>query len=259
MIDPATGWGWLPEAGLDEWLTSVNPVARRIASDPEARAAWLRHGETWFAGVNVLPNDASGAVANGPPLPPAVMAAAEAVLGQPPAWDAGQLSVVYPGYPRRDAEESEGNHRFRKLRDAAHVDGLLPVGTERRRKMQEPHAFVLGIPLNTTGPGASPMVVWEGSHEVMRAAFRAALAGVPEEAWGDVDLTEVYQAARRRCFERCRRVPVHAQPGEAYLIHRLALHGVAPWEEGAEAPEAGRMIVYFRPAFSGKLNWLDAP
>ncbi|MEO0665723.1 MAG: hypothetical protein AAFY97_08305, partial [Pseudomonadota bacterium] len=187
------------------------------------------------------------------------MAAAEAVLGHAPAWDAGQLSIVYPGYPRRDAEESEGNHRFRKLRDAAHVDGLLPVGPERRRKMQEPHAFVLGIPINTTGPGASPMVVWEGSHEIMRAAFRAALEGVPEEAWGDVDLTDIYQSARRRCFESCRRVLVHAQPGEAYMIHRLALHGVAPWEEGAEAPEAGRMIVYFRPAFDGPLNWLDAP
>jgi hypothetical protein len=29
---------------------------------------WLCSGGTWFAGVNVLPNDAFGAVSNGPPL-----------------------------------------------------------------------------------------------------------------------------------------------------------------------------------------------
>ncbi|MEO0678561.1 MAG: hypothetical protein AAFZ02_13510, partial [Pseudomonadota bacterium] len=69
MIDPAAGWGWLPDGGLESWLASVGPVARKIAADPEARAAWLRHGQTWFAGVNVLPHDASGAVAGGPPLP----------------------------------------------------------------------------------------------------------------------------------------------------------------------------------------------
>ena len=59
-------------------------------------------------------------------------------------------------------------------------------------------------------------------------------------------------------FETCRRVTVPAQPGEAYLVHRLALHGVAPWEDGAEAPEEGRMIVYFRPEFpAGGRDWLE--
>jgi hypothetical protein len=43
------------------------------------------------------------------------------------------------------------------------------------------------------------------------------------------------------------------------LIHRLALHGVAPWAEGAEAGPEGRMIAYFRPEFEGLGDdWLTA-
>ncbi|MEL6915868.1 MAG: hypothetical protein AAFP13_15340 [Pseudomonadota bacterium] len=240
------GWERFTVPGLAPWLEAVRPVADAIAGDPDARAAWLRHGETWFAGVNVLPNDARGAVPGGPPLPD--------MLGDYP-WDAGQLSIVYSGYPQRDADESVAAHRFRRLRDAAHVDGLLPVGPERRRFMQEPHAFVLGLPLNACPAGASPLVVWEGSHEIMRAAFAAALEGEPPARWSEVDLTETYHAARRRCFETCERVPLPGKPGEATRLHRLTLHGVAPWDAG---PSDGRMIVYFRPAFAGE-DWLSPP
>jgi hypothetical protein len=53
---------------------------------------------------------------------------------------------------------------------------------------------------------------------------------------------------------------VPAQPGEAVLVHRLALHGVAPWQKGATAPPEGRMIAYFRPEFQGLGDdWLSAP
>ena len=63
-------------------------------------------------------------------------------------------------------------------------------------------------------------------------------SALPAEQWGEVDATEVYQATRRTIFETCERVTVTAKPGEAYLIHRLALHGVAPWQPG---PRPGRM------------------
>ena len=33
-----------------------------------------------------------------------------------------------------------------------------------------------------------------------------------------------------------------AKPGEAYLAHRLSLHGIAPWGESATASSGGRMI-----------------
>ncbi len=74
-----------------------------------------------------------------------------------------------------------------------------------------------------------------------------------------MDVTEAYHAARREVFETCARVVVHARPGEAYLIHRLALHGVAPWRAGAKAPPEGRMIAYFRPEIGSPADWIEAP
>ncbi|MEM6391137.1 MAG: hypothetical protein AAF825_14945, partial [Pseudomonadota bacterium] len=155
-----TGWALFEDPALTPWVEAVRPVACEIAADEAQQRAWLRHGGTWFAGVNALPNDARGAVSGEAALTGAAIEFAAALHGAEPAWDAGQISVVYPGYPQKDASESDAAHRFRRNRDAAHVDGLLPVGPARRRKMQEPHSFVLGIPLTACSAGASPMVVW---------------------------------------------------------------------------------------------------
>ena len=62
-----------------------------------------------------------------------------------------------------------------------------------------------------------------------------------------------------RIFDTCKRVEVTARPGEAYLVHRLALHGTAPWRDSAESGTDGRMIVYFRPETGGLGDWLSAP
>ncbi|MDG2273877.1 MAG: hypothetical protein P8L39_16385, partial [Halioglobus sp.] len=132
---------------------------------------------------------------------------------------------------------------------------LLAVGPDRRRMLKEPHAFILGLPLNTCSPAASPMVVWEGSHLIMAEVFQKAFAGIDVASWADIDVTEVYQTARRQVFERCKRVVVHAVPGEAYVVHRLALHGVAPWQNRADAPQKGRMIAYFRPELVTRSLW----
>ncbi|MDJ0628926.1 MAG: hypothetical protein QNJ44_11755 [Rhodobacter sp.] len=254
------GWMRFPfDPELARWLATAGPAARAAVADP-ANGHWLRCQGTWFAGVNVLPNDGTGAVAGSGPLKAAAVAFLVSLGWPADRWDRGQVSVIYPGYPRPREGESAAAFRFRRDRDAAHVDGLLPVDPDRRRMLREPHAFVLGLPVSDTGPGASPLVVWEGSHEVMRAAFQGVLAGRPAQSWPETDLTEPYHAARRRAFEICRRVKVHAKPGEAYLVHRLALHGVAPWAAGAEAPDDGRMIVYFRPELRGPVSeWLDRP
>lgn len=249
------GWTRFPhDPVLAGWLEAAAPAAWRAVADT-ANAGWMRCERTWFAGVNVLPNDEAGAVAGSGPLRGRAVAFIEEGLGlRELRWDAGQVSVIYPGYPRPKKGESEAAFRYRRDRDAAHVDGLHPVGAARRRMLREAHAFVLGLPVNPAGPGASPLVVWEGSHEVMRAAFGEALDGVPAERWAEVDLTEVYVAARRRVFENCPRVEVTAGPGEAYLVHRLALHGVAPWRDG---PEEGRAVIYFRPLLPGPAtDWL---
>jgi len=74
------------------------------------------------------------------------------------------------------------------------------------------------------------------------------------------DITEVYVNARKKIFESCPRRVVHATPGQAYLLHRFTLHGVAPWGAGAVAPTEGRMVAYFRPELPGGVkDWLSLP
>lgn len=82
--------------------------------------------------------------------------------------------------------------------------------------------------MTETRADAAPFTVYEGSHELMRAALRDRLAGIPPERWAEEDITEAYAAARREAFAACPRMLVHARPGEAYIAHRLLLHGVAP-------------------------------
>ncbi|KNX41820.1 hypothetical protein ROTO_16650 [Roseovarius tolerans] len=256
MVEALRDKGWAcfaPEPAVRDWAAHAHLVALARIADPQERAEWLQCEGTWFVGVDTLPNDPEGRLDAGEPLTGVAFEAASTLYGGLPLHR-GQVSVVYPGYPRPRAGEGEAAFRYRQRRDAAHVDGLLAVGETRRRMLRERHAYILGLPLSEAGPGASPLVVWEGSHHLMRRAFEAALGGVAPQHWGEVDLTEIYQAARREAFETCRRVPLHAPPGGAYLVHRLALHGVAPWEPGAEAPEEGRMVAYFRPQFE---DWSD--
>ncbi|HUF56884.1 MAG TPA: hypothetical protein VMM55_10040 [Thermohalobaculum sp.] len=259
--------GWVafePDPGIAEWAGAVRPLAEAALEDPALRARWLRSGGTWFVGVHALGNDASGAVAERgvPPISGrAVAFVHEALELGHFAWDNAQISVCMPGYPQSDPQESEAAYRFRVKRDAAHVDGLLR-DDGGRRYLGETHAFILGVPLARVAPCEAPFVVYEGSHEVMRRAFARRLDGIEPARWPDEDLTEAYTAARREAFDACRRVEIHVRPGEAYMVHRLALHGIAPWREpdGGSAPEARRMIAYFRPdAFPGEAPgwWLE--
>jgi hypothetical protein len=138
------------------------------------------------------------------------------------------------------------------------VDGLLPEGPERRRFLREPHAFILGLPLNAVD--AAPLTVWPGSHLTMGQALRAAVGSAPPAT---VDLTEAYHAARRDVFDRIEPVRVVARPGQAILLHRHLLHGVAPWEGGGQdgsgpRGQQSRMIAYFRPELPGGGSWLAA-
>ncbi len=213
----ARGWARFPhDPAITAWAAAARPVAEDCLADPTHRARWLRCGGTWFAGVNVLPNDAAGAVPDRgvPPLAGAPVDFALETLGlRSVAWDAGQVSVCFPGYPQPWDGETDAAFRFRRDRDAAHVDGLTRFDG-RRRRLGEPHGFILGLPLDEADAQASPLVVWEGSHEIMRAAFRERFAGLPPERWAAEDLTDAYLAARRTVFERCPRVPVHARPGK---------------------------------------------
>ena len=64
----ANSWCKFPfDPALANWVQQVLPTAKRTRFE-DANKHWLRCGETWFAGVNVLPNDSTGAIAEGVPL-----------------------------------------------------------------------------------------------------------------------------------------------------------------------------------------------
>lgn len=257
MVERLLSRGWAffaPEPGLSDWVQAARAAARPVI----AAAPRVCEG-TWVVGVDALANDAAGGV-DGVALCSTALKTAEALWGRLPLHRA-QISTVFPGYPRPRAGEGEAAFRYRLRRDGAHVDGLLPIGPARRRMLRERHAWLLGLPLTEAAPGASPFVLWEGSHHILRRAFERALSGVAPRDWAEVDLTETYHAARREVFATCPRVPLHGPPGAAWLVHRLVLHGVAPWQEGVPAPPEGRMVAYFRPEFSadGRDDWLRLP
>jgi hypothetical protein len=245
-------------------VTAAAAGWRRIGAHP-AIAAWAaaartaavaaldlhgdpwRAGGTWQVGLDALPNDDSGAIA-GTPFP-------WAALGLPPQpLHRAQLSTLRPGYPQPGGDIAA--HRWQLRRDNAHMDGLIAEGASRRRFVREPHAYILGLPLTPADPGASPLVVWEGSHLILRDALAAALAPHPPAAWGGIDITDAYIAARARCFAACPRVELPARPGEATLLHRHLLHGVAPWADGARAAPEGRIVAYLRPLMRSVADWL---
>lgn len=243
-----TGWHRLgPSAGIKAWADAALPLAQAAlagTNDP------LRCGGTWAVGLDLLPNDATGRV-GGVDLPWADLGLVCEPLHR------AQLSTIHPNYPQPSIEESATAYAFRLNRDAAHLDGLLPIGANRHRMVKEPHAWILGLPLNVSD--ASPLVVWQGSHLILQEALREAFAPYPPATWGDVDVTQAYTAARRRIFETCPRIALPVRPGEATLLHRLTLHGVAPWAAGATAPPEGRIIAYFRPLMGSVQDWLLLP
>ena len=49
-----------------------------------------------------------------------------------------QLSVIFPGYPKPRIGDSEAAFEYRRKRDAAHVDGLLPIGEEKDDILSSP-------------------------------------------------------------------------------------------------------------------------
>lgn len=243
---------------LADWARAALPYARTAVRAPD-NARWWRHRNTWFVGVNVLPNDEAGSVGGGPALAGRAVDFIRTDLGfDDLEWDRAQISVCLPGYPQRDDSESEAAHIYRRRRDAAHVDGLRAEGADRRRHLMELHRFILGIPLVECAAGAAPFVVWERSHEIMGAAFATRYRGEPPQCWREIDVTEPYHRARREVLAHCRRTEVPAAPGEAFLVHRHAVHGTAPWAADASAGPDGRMIAFFRPVTPDARWWLAA-
>lgn len=245
-----------PNAALLDWVGHAHRAGLASLSDP-ALAHWHDCEGTWFVGVDALPNDGAGRVGDSAPLAPEMFGALAPLITPLPELHKGQVSVVQPGYPRPRTGESEAGFRYRLKWDGAHVDGLQPIGPERRRMVTEPHQFILGITLNDADPGAAPLSVWEGSHRIMGRAFAQAVAGHAPQDWGQVDVTETYQQARREVFETCPKHSLHVPKGGAVLLHRHLLHGIGCWQDGASAAPEGRMVAYFRPEYASVAPWVN--
>ena len=241
---------------LVDWALAALPSARLAIRDPALAHQFQCEG-TWFVGLDALPNDTEGRIRGSGPLQGHVVD----VLRSAGVWSdlhPGQISVTYPGYPKPRDGETPAAFRYRLRRDAAHIDGIIATGPERRRFISEPHAWILGIPLSEADANAAPLVVWSGSPAIIRHGLLEALSPYPPTQWESIDVTDAYQSARRQVFETCPRIELPLRPGQAVLLHRLALHGVAPWQQGAKASADGRMIAYFRPPMPGGVSaWLD--
>lgn len=265
---PESGWvKFNHDAELATWQQhALHPAIESISSAPNKQ--WLRHQGTWFVGVNALPNDSHGKIAGSNVLSGAAIDwlrryvhSAFAILDAPSGdieWDRAQISVCYPGYPKKSPEESDSAHLFRRQYDAAHVDGLLREDGGKARYAREHHAFILGIPLSEFSADAAPFVVWEGSQKVIQQRLQKRLATVPVKDWYREDISQVYIQARKEVFARCERKEIYAQVGEAFAVHRLAVHGMAPWAKHASSDTNGRMIAYFRPPIIDARQWLNA-
>ena len=260
MVDDFLRRGWTRfshDPLLADWAQTARTAGLQALNDP-ALAHWNQCEGTWFVGVDALPNDAEGRIGSSGPLIGEAVDFLRQLTGRLPEFPRAQLSVVRSGYPKPRQGEGPGAFRYRQRRDAAHVDGILASGPDRGRFVREPHAFILGVPLNSTDPGAAPLVVWEGSQDIMRKGFLSALAHHPVDHWADVDVTDAYRAARNAVFSSCPRRVLHAAPGEAFLLHPLVLHGISAFDAAASAPPEGRMTAYFRPAFDGSLqDWVS--
>lgn len=246
-----------PETAVADWASEARQDARRALGEPDL-AHWYQCEGTWFVGLEALENDKEGRVGVAGPLRGAAVDYAAKYCGGWPDLHKAQVSGVFPGYPRPRAGENDAAFRYRQKRHAAHVDGVIGKGRPKRRFVEEPHAFILGLPLTEADAGAAPLMVWEGSHRIMQRAFHTAFAGASGDA-SQVDVTDVYKKARAEAFDKCRLISLCAPPGAAILLHRLLLHGVGAWSPGAKAAPEGRLIAYFRPPMpGGPAAWAEA-
>ncbi|MFK7877998.1 MAG: hypothetical protein AB8B71_19865 [Paracoccaceae bacterium] len=227
------------------WAHAARAEAVQIASDPTKQRENLRHGGTWFVGVDALPSAGDGAISG-----VALKGPWDPYVPLNTALHPAQLSIMYPGYPKQDLDQSDANHRYRVSRCGAHMDGLLPVGPDKRRQAMEFHAYILGIQISDCA--FAPTVYWPGSHHILQTALRRVLDGRDPKG---VDVTDAYHMARRQVFATCDPVALPLAFGASFLLHRFALHGTAPW--GKAASEGARMTAFFRPEFETAQHWLS--
>ena len=120
---------------IAKWAECANKEGNEILADPAQLQKWLQCEGTWFVGVDVLSNDSSGDFTNAK-LPNVFKSFMDKINLKP--YHKAQLSVIFPGYPKPRIGDSEAAFEYRRKRDAAHVDGLLPIGEEKDDILSSP-------------------------------------------------------------------------------------------------------------------------
>ncbi len=242
------------DAAILNWVDSVLPAARK-AVKAKQNQHWFRHGDTWFVGVNVLPNDRYGRLSNGPRLTGTAVNFIEKVITKKSLnLDRAQISVCYPEYPLPSSDESDSAFAYRLRRDAAHVDGIMRQG--EHRYLVERHDYIFALPVTQFSHDAAPFVVWKGSHKIIQAALSNFLAGFPVAQWNTVPVNDVYNEARKKVFADCQRIELALKPGQSFVGHRHILHGTASWGSSASSGPDGRMLCFFRPESFSIKQWV---
>ena len=251
------------------WIEATKENIRYKFWQKEYEDSEFRSGSTWFAGINFLDNEARGDV-NGVSFSPRLWSQIIGNFGVGiNYWDTAQVSICWEGYPKKDPAETEKAFKYRLEKYASHVDGLIPIGSARRRFAKEFHAFILGIPIINSGVNSAPLMVWEGSHKIFRTMFRKVYSGLSESEISDLDVTDIYQKYRRKAFSTCPVRKVFSNNNQPYILDRHLLHGVGPWNAGIcdplllhrdnlfrLDPMFGRIVVYFRPTYKNLLDWI---
>ncbi len=242
---------------LVSWIDSISSAAEAILADP-AHSHWWRCGGTWFAGVNILDNDAQGKYRDSLPLQGAAFDFMQShILPHIPRCnilDRAQISVCTFGYPQKDSNDNdEIGYNFRKNRDAAHLDGLLKENN--LRFLREYHGYILGIGLNDVDEDSAPVVIYEKSHLYIKEWLSSHFKNT-NEPWDNIDLTESYKTIRHEILQSCKRICLPLKKGEALLLHRFSIHGTSPWLSSATIP---RKLAFFRPITTNRKKWLQAP
>ena len=170
-------WPWRQD--IFQWSQSLLTPARQAMATPEHQH-WWHHQNTWFVGVNALPNNPHGQVAKGKAMMSWLQGLLETYcLHAPLNLDKGQISTCHMGYPQQDQDEPNQNYYFRKHFYAAHMDGLIPEGKQRRRYLKEYHSFILGVPLTEHDAQAAPLMVWPNSHQRLQTWLLNEFANIP--------------------------------------------------------------------------------
>ena len=229
----------------------------------------LRCGSTWFVGANFLDNSSNGNIGTKSMSKFFFSNISKKFGPNIKYWDKAQVSICWPGYPKKDAKETKKSYDFRIKRFASHIDGIIPFGSKKRRFAKEFHAFILGFPLHNNCLDCAPLVLWEGSHKIFRNFFKEIYEGISFNKISNIDITELYNECRKKVFKNCEVKKIIPQFKQPYLLDRHVLHGIDEWREKKNVKcspknhrllnslSDGRIIVYFRPVFFNPHDWIN--